>query len=97
MSLCTFYNGSHHYNHIICISPATLKVKLIVNTPCKDRKELERIETEYIIEYSEKYGDKLLNKRCNLYVRKKGTKHYFEIEDETKLRIRAGLEKKIKD
>ena len=38
-------------------------IKLIVNAPCKDRKELEKIETEYIILYSEKYGEQLLNKK----------------------------------
>ena len=31
-------------------------IKLIVNAPSKDRKELEKIGTEYIILYSGKYG-----------------------------------------
>ena len=34
------------------------EIKLIVNAPCKDKKELEKIETKYIILYPEKYGDK---------------------------------------
>ena len=40
------------------------KIKLILNSPCKDGKELEKIETEYIL-YYEKYGERLLNKKCN--------------------------------
>ena len=73
------------------------EIKLIVNSPCKDRKELERVETEFIREYSIKYGGKLLNKRCNpLCKKQKEVKHHFEIEDDDKLRLRAGLGKKIK-
>ena len=41
------------------------EIKLIVNAPCKDRKDLEKIETEYVTLYSEKYGNKLMNKKCN--------------------------------
>ena len=40
-------------------------IKLIVNAPCRDRKELEKFEKEYIKEYWIKYSDKFLNKRCN--------------------------------
>ena len=71
-------------------------IKLIVNTPCRDRKELERVEVEYIMDYSKNYSDKLLNKQCNPLCKKKEIEHHFEIEDETKLRVRAGLEKKLK-
>ena len=67
------------------------KMRLIVNTPCRDRKELEKIENEYINEYSVKYSDKLLNKRCNPLCKIKIT-HRVEIENEEQLRIRAGLE-----
>ena len=71
-------------------------MRLIVNTPCKDRKELEKIENEYINEYSVKYNDKLLNKRCNPLCKIKKITHRVEIENEEQLRIRAGLEKRIK-
>lgn len=34
----------------------------IIRAPCEDRQELNRVEIEYIRYYSEKYGDRLLNK-----------------------------------
>lgn len=71
-------------------------IKLIVNCPCKDRKDLERTETKYIREFSVKYGEKLLNKKCNLLCKIKQIKHHVEIDNEEQLKIRAGLEKRIK-
>jgi len=38
----------------------------------------------------------LLNKKCNHYEKQKVRKHIVEIENEEQLRLRAGLEKKIK-
>ena len=38
-------------------------ITLIIRAPCKDRQELNRVESEYIRYYSEKYGDRLLNKQ----------------------------------
>ena len=35
----------------------------IIRAPCKDRKELNKVETEQIIYYSKLYGDRLLNKQ----------------------------------
>lgn len=66
--------------------------------PCKDRKELGKIETEYIILYSEKYGDSLLNKKRSPLNKKQKEiiKREADIEDEDKLRIRLELEKEIK-
>lgn len=72
-------------------------IRLIVNAPCNDRKELEKIENECIILYSEKYGEKLLNKRCNpLGKKQKMIVRNVEMEDEEKLGLRIGLKKKIK-
>ena len=65
-----------------------------MNCLCKYRKELEKIENGYKEEYSKKYGEMLLNKRCNP-LRKKETKHFYEIDNEENLHKRAGLEKKI--
>ena len=36
------------------------EIKLIVNMPCKDKKELEKIETEYIKLYLEKKGKSIV-------------------------------------
>lgn len=44
---------------------------MIVNTPCNDRKELQKIKMAYIILHYEKYGNKLLNKKCNSINKKK--------------------------
>lgn len=35
----------------------------ITTAPCKDRQELNKVEIEYIRQYSNKYGDRLLNKK----------------------------------
>ena len=37
-------------------------IKLLVNVPSKGKKELEKVEYEWISDYSEKFGDRLLNK-----------------------------------
>ena len=38
-------------------------IQLITLAPCKDRQELNKVKIEYIRQYSNKYGDRLLNKK----------------------------------
>jgi len=40
-------------------------IKLKIDAPSIDKKALGSIEKRYIEEYTDKYGDKLVNKRCN--------------------------------
>ena len=40
-----------------------LIIHFITTAPCKDRQELNKVEIEYIRQYSNKYGDRLLNKK----------------------------------
>ena len=74
----------------------------IICAPCKDRQELNRVEAEYIRYYSEKYGDRLLNKRLvPKQTVKIEYKHQAQIETENQLRDRLrqkfGDKLKIKD
>ena len=74
----------------------------IILAPCKDRQELNRVEAEFIRYYSEKYGDRLLNKQA---VPKQTVtieyKHQAQIETENqwrdRLRQNFGDKLKIKD
>ena len=74
----------------------------IISAPCKDRQELNRVEAEYIRYYSEKYGDRLLNKQSvPKQTVKIEYKHQAQIETENQLRDRLrqkfGDKLKIKD
>ena len=74
----------------------------IIRAPCKDRQELNRVEAEYIRYYSEKYGDRLLNKQSvPKQTVKIEYKHQAQIETENQLRDRLrqkfGDKLKIKD
>ena len=61
----------------------------IIRAPCKDRQELNRVEAEYIRYYSEKYGDRLLNKQLvPKQTVKIEYKHQAQIETETQMRER---------
>ena len=41
------------------------KLQLIALVPSNDKKSLEKVKNGYIEGYSEKYGNKLLNKKSN--------------------------------
>ena len=74
----------------------------IIRAPCKDRQELNRVEAEYIRYYSEKYGDRLLNKQSvPKQTVKIEYKHQAQIETENllcdRLRQKFGDKLKIKD
>ena len=72
------------------------KIELIVNTPSKDKRSLENIENGYIEEYAEKYGQKLLNIKCNPKRKTKKIEYIVEMESKTQLKERiAKLEKKL--
>lgn len=47
------------------------KIELLVYAPSKDKKSLIKVETEWIQDYSTKYGDRLLNKASVQYVERK--------------------------
>ena len=79
-------------------------ITLIIRAPCKDRQELNRVESEYIRYYSEKYGDRLLNKQLvPKQTVKIEYKHQAQIETENQMRERLrrkfaiGDKLKIKD
>ena len=77
-------------------------ITLIIRAPCKDRQELNRVESEYIRNYSEKYGDRLLNKQLvPKQTVKIEYKHQAQIETENQMRERLrqkfGDKLKIKD
>lgn len=71
----------------------------MIRAPCKDRQELNRVETEYIRHYSEKYGDRLLNKQS---ISKQSVKVVLqhnaqtETEDQVRERLRQKFGDKIK-
>ena len=72
------------------------KIELIVNPPSKGKKTLEKIDNRYIDEYSQTHSKMLINIRCNpLRKERRPTKCEVEMETETQLRERAGLEKKL--
>ena len=73
-----------------------------IRAPCKDRQELNRVEIEYIRYYTEKYGDRLLNKQSvPKQTVKIEYKHQAQIETENQMRERLrqkfGDKIKIKD
>ena len=71
------------------------EIELIVNAPSNDKKSLENIENGYIEEYAEKYGNKLLNVRCNPLKKIKKVTYKVEMENKKQLEERiAKLDKK---
>ena len=73
------------------------KIELIVNAPSYDKKHLEKTENEYIREYAEIYGDKLINKRNNPNIKQKKFEFKVEIENQQQLEERiAKLDSKLK-
>ena len=71
----------------------------IIRAPCNDRQELNRVEAEYIRYYSEKYGDRLLNKQSvPKQTVKIEYKHQAQIETENQLRdrLRQKFDDKLK-
>ena len=73
----------------------------IIKAPCKDKTELNNVESEYIRQYSEKYRDQLLNKHVKKESIKITYQHNAQIESEDQLRDRLrrtfGDKIKIKD
>ena len=74
----------------------------IIRAPCKDSQELNGVKIEYIRYYSEKYGDRLLNKQSvPKQTVKIECKHQVQIETENQMRERLhqkfGDKIKIKD
>ena len=76
-------------------------IRPIICCPCKDRKELNKVEAEHIHHYAIKYGDRLLNKQHVTKSQPKPKIHHAEIENEQQLRQRLrekfGDKIKIKD
>ena len=77
-------------------------IRPIILAPCKDRTQFNKVEAEYIISYSEKYGTRLLNKQ-QAKKENKEIKYqhqaYIESENELRERLRQkfGDKLKIKD
>ena len=71
-------------------------MELIIEAPCNDKKSLEKVENGYIQEYAEKFGNKLLNIKCNPLKKVKKVEYQVKIEtkDELMKRIEK-LEKKL--
>ena len=73
------------------------KIELIVNAPSNDKKSLEKVENGYISEYAEKYGNKLLNVKCNPLKKVKKVEYQVKIETKKQLEERiAKLDNKLK-
>ena len=76
-------------------------IRPIICCPCKDRKELNKVEAEHIHHYAMKYGDRLLNKPHVSKLPPIPKIHHAEIENEQKLlqrlRDKFGDKIKIKD
>ena len=66
-------------------------ITLICNSPCKDKKKLEKIENGYINEHKQKYGELLLNVKGVKKEKKK--KVEFKVEMETQKQLEDRLEK----
>ena len=70
-------------------------IRPIICCPCRDRKELNKVEAEHIHHYAIKYGNRLLNKQHVPKLQPKPKIHHAEIENEQQLRQR--LRKKFGD
>ena len=76
------------------------KIKLIVKAISHDKKSLENVENGYIQEYSEKYGNKLINIKSNPLKKPKKVQFEVKIEKQSELEQRIALlndKIKIKD
>ena len=58
------------------------RIELLGYVPCKDRKSLIKVETEWIHDYSTKYGDRILNKMSAQKVERKEIHYKVELETE---------------
>ena len=77
-----------------------LKIELLLYAPCKDKKSLIKVETEWIHDYSTKYGDRILNKMSVQKVERKEIHYKEELETEKQLPARLrklGITLRIKD
>ena len=76
-------------------------IRPIICCPCRDRKELNKVEAEHIHHYAIKCGDRLLDKQHVSKLQPKPKIHHAEIENEQQLRQRLrekfGDKIKIKD
>ena len=63
-------------------------IQPIICCPCRDRKELNKVEAEHIHHYAIKYGNRLLNKQHVSKLQPKPKIHHAEIENEQQLRQR---------
>ena len=64
---------------------------MIGNAPSFDKKKLEKVEEGYIIEYAEKYGNKLINIRSNPNKTKKEINYKEIMESKTQLEERIAM------
>ena len=64
------------------------KIELLVYAPSKDKKSLIKVETEWIHDYSTKYGDRLLDKASVQKVERKELHYKVEMETEKQLQER---------
>lgn len=77
-----------------------LKIELLVYAPCEDKKSLIKVKTEWIHDYSTKYGDRILNKMSVQKVERKEIHYKVELETEKQLQERfrkLGITLRIKD
>ena len=76
------------------------KIELLVYAPCKDKKSLIKVQTEWIHDYSTKYGDRILNKMSVQKVERKEIHYKVELETEKQLQEilrKIGIAIRIKD
>ena len=74
------------------------KIELLVYAPCKDKKSL--IKVEWMLDYSTKYGDRILNKISLQKVERKEIHYKVELETEKQLKERLrklGITLRTKD
>ena len=72
------------------------EIELIVYAPSKDKKSLENVENKHITEFADKYGELLLNKRCNPLKKSKKVEYQVMMENKQQLEERiAKLEDKL--
>ena len=60
-------------------------IRPIICCPCKDRKELNKVEAEHIHYYAIKYGDRLFKRQHVSKLQPIPKIHHAEIENERKL------------
>ena len=73
------------------------KIELIVKAPSGDKKSLEKVENEYIHDYGDIYGKKLINIKANPNIKPKKIEYQVSIENQQQLEERiAKLDNKLK-